>query len=401
MASFMEMSLYSLLLVLFSVFFGIPSVQKYQSKETIFLSSRKWTKGIEAPAVTLIALSDKAGYGWKTKTNQTSSVLVRYTDTFLLDHCREINRTKLEDCILNDSFELTDLLTMATFGLKGSSKGELNTSSWEEDMDNTANGRHFTWSPQKIISPVMEHFMSMSVYKNFKFFIFVHDIDYYFISTSPFGTALALWEFDGNSMTNHYQEITLIMHKKLNLDHQPCEESKDYRFITCVMESLAAKVGCRRPWDRRSRQDRRICTDRDQFKQFDMQFRLLLAAEVDKIERWTGCLKPCAYKEYKFVNSNPKPLLLGQVPDDQVTFGLWPASEYTQFEEEVLSMNHNFRSIFRCLNFVFYQVLLYPFTSLLAEFGGCLGLFLGFSFVTISDGLKAFAIWLKKNIKLF
>ena len=47
------------------------------------------------------------------------------------------------------------------------------------------------------------------------------------------------------------------------------------------------------------------------------------------------------------------------------------------------------------------QVLLYPFTSLLAEFGGCLGLFLGFSFVTVSDGVKSLAKWLKKNINLF
>ena len=47
-------------------------------------------------------------------------------------------------------------------------------------------------------------------------------------------------------------------------------------------------------------------------------------------------------------------------------------------------------------------MLLYPFTSLLAEFGGCLGLFLGFSFITVSDGMKALAGWLqrRKNPKL-
>ena len=46
-------------------------------------------------------------------------------------------------------------------------------------------------------------------------------------------------------------------------------------------------------------------------------------------------------------------------------------------------------------------MLLYPFTSLLAEFGGCLGLFLGFSFVSISDGIKSIAAALKKKINIF
>ena len=340
MACSIDLFIYGLLLVLFMVFFGIPSIQKYQNKETIFLSSKKLTNGIEAPAVTIIALNNNTSYGWKTKSNQTSSVMGRYTYTFLLDHCKEINQTDLETCISEDSFGLTDFLTTATFGMTVSSQGELNRSSWREDMDTTSNGRHFTWNPKKLISPVVEHFMFLTLFRNVNFFIFVHDIDFYFISTNPLGTAIAFWEFKGNSMSNHYQEITLIKHKRLNLDHQPCEEAKDYRFTTCVMESLAAKVGCRRPWDNWTRIDRAICTERDQFKQFDMEFQLLLTAELDNIERSTGCLRPCEFKEYKFVNSKAKPLLVTTVPADQIAIGLWAVSEYTQFEEEVPSVNY-------------------------------------------------------------
>ena len=51
---------------------------------------------------------------------------------------------------------------------------------------------------------------------------------------------------------------------------------------------------------------------------------------------------------------------------------LWAVSKYTQTEEEVL---------------------VYPFQSFIAEFRGSLGLFLGFSFMTIWDGLKGLAIW--------
>ena len=62
-----DLFLYGLLFVLFMVFFGIPSIQKYQNKETIFLSSKKLTNGIEAPAVTIIAVNNNTKYGWKTK----------------------------------------------------------------------------------------------------------------------------------------------------------------------------------------------------------------------------------------------------------------------------------------------------------------------------------------------
>ena len=47
---------------------------------------------------------------------------------------------------------------------------------------------------------------------------------------------------------------------------------------------------------------------------------------------------------------------------------LWPISSSTRVEKEEL---------------------IYPFASLVAEFGGTLGLFLGFSFMTLWDGLES------------
>ena len=39
------------------------------------------------------------------------------------------------------------------------------------------------------------------------------------------------------------------------------------------------------------------------------------------------------------------------------------------------------------------KVLIYPWTSLVAEFGGTLGLFLGFSAMTIWESLEWVAVW--------
>ena len=77
----------------------------------------------------------------------------------------------------------------------------------------------------------------------------------------------------------------------------------------------------------------------------------------------TGCKKPCKYNEYQFVTSSPE--LMPKVDSKSNASKLvrfWAASNKTWTEEEVL---------------------LYPFTSLVAEFGGSLGLFLSFSFMAI------------------
>ena len=334
-ATAIDFSLYGLLFVLFMVFFGVPSIEKYQRKDTIFVTSKVSTNGIEAPAVSIIVLNEN-GYGWKANTSQTSSLLGRYNMAFLLDHCKEINLTDVEHCIAKNSFELTDFMTTATFKLSPSTVGELNKTSWTEDINITPDGRIFTWNPQRNITPEWEDLVFLSVYKNFTYFIFVHDIDFYIIGTNRLGATPAFWTFNGKTMQNHYQEIVLVKHKRLNLDHQPCEEDESYRMLDCVKKSFAEQVGCRLPWDKPTTQVGGVlCTTRDQFKQFDTFFKTSTTDEIDQVKKLTGCQTPCSYKEYKFLTSVPKTLEMPLVPDDQIAVALWGVSRNTEIKEEV------------------------------------------------------------------
>ena len=47
-----------ILVALFLMVFGIPSIQKYLDKGTIVVSSEEETDGIEAPAITVFVLKD-------------------------------------------------------------------------------------------------------------------------------------------------------------------------------------------------------------------------------------------------------------------------------------------------------------------------------------------------------
>ena len=94
----------------------------------------------------------------------------------------------------------------------------------------------------------------------------------------------------------------------------------------------------------------------------------------------TGCKTPCSYKEYKFANPNLKEYSINaDDPATSVAFCLWSVSNHTLIEEETLVLS---------------------FQSLISDFGGSLGLFLGFSFMTIWDGMKSLILWMMEVKKV-
>ena len=106
------------------------------------------------------------------------------------------------------------------------------------------------------------------------------------------------------------------------------------------------------------------------FRQYHTIYNTLKHAEnITQIHNRTGCQKPCHYQIYKIV----QPLVqIGQSTNKtHCEIGIWNAYTDTLTKTEVL---------------------LYPWTSLVAEFGGTLGLFLGFSFMTVWEGLQTMII---------
>ena len=97
------------------------------------------------------------------------------------------------------------------------------------------------------------------------------------------------------------------------------------------------------------------------YEDFYSKFRDSDQKEVWKI---TGCKKPCYYKKYSFFGE-PKKTHLNRTKD--FLFSFFSHSNDTRVETETL---------------------IYPLSSLVTEFGGVLGLFLGFSFMALWDGFK-------------
>ena len=96
-------------------------------------------------------------------------------------------------------------------------------------------------------------------------------------------------------------------------------------------------------------------------------------SEAKEIFKLSGCRRPCIYKRYNFVGEKQTAAFLS----NHFLFSLWAVSNSTLVESEQL---------------------IYPLSSLVAEIGGLLGLFFGFSFMTIWDGLNVLKPWLSKIV---
>ena len=109
-------------------------------------------------------------------------------------------------------------------------------------------------------------------------------------------------------------------------------------------------------------------------RKLEFNFRFFLKESASYISLKTGCKKPCKYRKFRI--GEPKKLPFNGNQTDGLM--LWSMAD-----EKMVSKL--FRSKSSSILQVETEQLIYPLTSLVAEFGGCLGLFMGFSFMTIWD----------------
>ena len=177
------------LFVIFLNFFGIPAITKYQNKETMVVYSEEETDGIEAPAITMLAVKD-TGFGWKTVGKRVTSLAL----FFMVGQCEKVGFSDVETCVSNDTFDLSEFLKEARLGLyDGMGTTSLfrdpSTSPlWTEDMTVTFSGRYFTLSLSRIITRRESDVILFRVdsTSSFSYTFFVHDENFFLMNINPF-----------------------------------------------------------------------------------------------------------------------------------------------------------------------------------------------------------------------
>ena len=343
-----------LLLVVFAVYFGQPAVERYLAKQVRIETRKSETGGIPAPAVTIVVFSPETRNGWRTQVTDSQDAF-----NLIQPHCGEAS--DIHKCIEDQTFKETEAYKNVLLGF--STQTSLPSSSLATvDFTTTYQGRSYTLNIKQKINPddaTTQLFISFENRNNYA--LYIHDRNYFLINDNPYGLPSILKKLYPNKTSNFYYRLALIERQELDVPTDPCNTTPDYDFQACVKDTLAERVGCRTKWDLKSSSSRPLCRSMDQFQQYEELWQRLSILEAKGIFQETGCIKPCTYNDYRFIGESETTNFGGK----DFTFSLWAVSNNTSIEKEVL---------------------IYSLESMVADLGGTLGLFLGFSFMTLWDG---------------
>ena len=362
------------LAVLFFNFFGYPALVRYLEKAVLIkvstISPPAEREGLLPPAITFCPMTPARPYpmGWKNSSSDDLTHVIDANCENLVDH-KDVLK-----CIQEKTYQLNETLLDAFDGMKDP-KTLLNLTYWTSYMTVTVFGNCYTLKYQQYFSADFElHSIWLYFHPDLVYDVYFHDPNYFLI-TNNLAFPQARIRKTRNTQTDldfDFLPIVVTERRNINRPEQPCEEDLDYDFMSCVMNSVVAKVGCRFPWDETSHHKFPVCESLEKIRDQEEQFFTIGKLEKKDVVTTSGCQAPCRFLEYKILNDLMKGLTVG--------FGIgmmFPSTEITLEEEEYV----------------------YPFVSFVAEFGGALGMFLGFSFLMVWDFLYFGIITLCKYLK--
>ena len=215
-------------LSIFSVFFGYPSVEKFNLKKTYIAKSSKFLDKVPSPAITLTT-DWKIGVDWDGKGKAVLPCLEKYSKA-----------QEVWECFKNNSFGLDEII-----------KKENQVGKWKLDLTEqwssiylTREGS-FNWSSDPKISAynIELHSTNPSISYDMSdtLSVILHDPDYFLINRNPLAIPTMKRPAGFYPPYQYLLYIQVAEVKMLNLPQSPCEESTTYSFTKCI-KNFVTKV---------------------------------------------------------------------------------------------------------------------------------------------------------------
>ena len=151
----------------------------------------------------------------------------------------------------------------------------------------------------------------------------------------------------------------------------PCQSNpRAENMNDCIQHYIENKIECQLPWHT-TKTTLPQCIETGQYRDFLTSYEEIASLSGFSIAKKTGCLPSCTMNEFSVI---VKDQVFGEEEWTFAGYFYYPGGQYKE------KLYH----------------LTYDFTSYIADAGGLIGLFLGFSMLSIYDGMKN--AWKNKKV---
>ena len=288
-----------LLLLLFGLFFGFPSLENYLRSDVYTDVGTIDEATIPLPAVTICVKNPENNFtGWKSTTKDDSSD----PNTNIAQICRNVSPTDVFNCIEEKTFNLTESVMKCQLGITSESKDLLHSHIWSADLTVSENGLcHTLKSNERIGADPYKEVLYFILNDQLQYKILVHDPRFFYLTGNPSTIPQVMLEMKNNGKKTEMRFLRVTKHVKINRKEKPCNENESYSFTKCVMESLSQKVGCRLEWNLIDDSSLSTCSSMEQISKIEKLYLSLTMLQQSSIVNLTGCDVPCSFMEYSLV----------------------------------------------------------------------------------------------------
>merc|ERR1711915_63067 len=145
-----------------------------------------------------------------------------------------------------------------------------------------------------------------------------------------------------------------------------CNSEKDYSLTKCLSKYVSSSVGCRMFWNNHS--SLKLCFSKADIVKTQNTLEWIKSSHIKNISRISGCYLKCTETKYEVT----------VLSEEQLSWARnWISDVYIQAESDSEEVSHEYYA--------------YDSGALIGDLGGYLGLFLGWSFLSIFSSLPR--IW--------
>ena len=223
--------------------FGLPCIKRFFDNEVTVNEFVEKKTSLKPPVVTICPRM------WKTDSPPVMP-LGHYKS-----NCGDANNTEdFSDCVTKKTFGISEVIVSATQGYQSNVVNNLSDFSdpllWTSDMTMAMVGRCYTLNYDQLLKVDEE---TESIVINLipaNYYVFLHHPDFFLFTFNPLTMPTTAVNLQAMNASYLFITLDLVQREKLEAEHK-CNESPDYKFTTCVKQSLAKIVNCSLPWNDR------------------------------------------------------------------------------------------------------------------------------------------------------